>query len=153
MLCEKNRCRGTLFEYELMHNFHYFLCVLSSPRPSFSTTHTPARRITRMARRGGGGLERTASLPILYPFFLSLPVLQWRRVGKGDGFEVRVRDLFGEDSPPHQIIYRTRRPACRIQVMNDRMIPCAMTFNPSAISNFLMFLFHQLAYSSAVWKT
>lgn len=28
--------------------------LLSSPRPSFSTTHTPARRITRMARGGGG---------------------------------------------------------------------------------------------------
>lgn len=85
MLCEKNRCRGTLFEYELMHNFHYFLCVLSSPRqPSFHHPHPRAKNKDGVEFGVGVGRgARTVSHPILHPFFLSLPVLQWRRVEKG----------------------------------------------------------------------
>ena len=79
MLCEKNRCRGTLFEYELMHNFHYFLCVLSSPLALLPLPAPPREE----QGLGGGREARTVSHPILYPFFLSLPVLQWRRVEKG----------------------------------------------------------------------
>jgi hypothetical protein len=57
MLCEKNGSRGTLFEYELMHNFHYFFLYVPLTHPlgvaSAPPITSPARRITR--RRGVGG--------------------------------------------------------------------------------------------------
>lgn len=125
-----------------MHNFHYFLCVLSSPLcPSFHHPHPRAKN-----KDWGGGREaRTVSHPILYPFFLSLPVLQWRRVEKGDGFEVPEPYLFGEDSPSTSNHLQNSQPSAaqpsRAPVIIA--IPCAITFNPSEL---LLFLFHLLAY-------
>lgn len=76
MLCEKNRYRGTLFEYELMHNFHYCFYVL---HPLFSLAllqrhplpiSTSARRIT--GKKYDVGRESSRRLVILF-----LAVFQW----------------------------------------------------------------------------
>lgn len=76
MLCEKNRCRGTLFEYELMHNFHYFFYVLLPLLPLTLLQYRPlpistsARRITRKKYDVGGrahGLCSSFLFPCCFP--------------------------------------------------------------------------------------
>jgi hypothetical protein len=81
MLCEKNRYRGTPFEYELMHNFHYFFYVLlplsphalftaQTPAPPPPPISTPARRITR--KEYDIGWECSQVLFVFYILFFSL---------------------------------------------------------------------------------
>lgn len=107
MLCEKNRCRGTLFEYELMHNFHYFLCVLCSPlHPPFHNPQ-PARR-TRIG--GGGSAHGFSSYSISFLSLLAcFAVAKGGKRGMGLRFQSQV--CLGRIRHPHQIIYRTRSPA------------------------------------------
>ena len=144
MLCKKNGCRGTLFEYELMHNFHYFLCVLSSP--PFHHPH-PRAKNKDWGWKGGGGGKRARFLILFYILSFS-PCLFCSGEGwkQGDGFEVPEPDLFGEDSPSTSNHLQNSQPSpaqpSRAPVMNA--IPCAIRFNPSEL---LMFLFHLLAYS------
>jgi len=146
MLCEKNRCRGTLFEYELMHNFHYFLCVLSSAPSPLLPPPAPPREEQGLGGGEGGG--KRARFLILFYILSFSPCLFCSGEGwkKGDGFEVPEPDLFGEDSPSTSNHLQNSQPSpaqrSRAPVMNT--IPCAIRFNPSEL---LMFLFHLLAYS------
>jgi hypothetical protein len=152
MLCQKNRCRGTLFEYELMHNFHYFLCVLSLPLTLLPPPHP--RTYARRTRQGGRGSAHRSSSHSTS--FLSLLVCSAvAKGGTGDGFEVRsARSVWGAfaihiksftelaASPASPAQPSTAQHSPAQHCSSYECDPRAIKFNPSKL---LMVLFHLLA--------